>query len=256
MSEVTDAVGAGGGKSCHDGWVTQEQSTAVVEFGAEEAEKESRRAALARFLHGARLDDRAVPAIAGLGAVAVFVSFVTEWQATSMDVPQGEFDFGLAQDIGAGLGDLGSWGAGYLMGVFAVVAASTLAVFGAPAVRRHARLAGLGIAGTLIALLIAITAQLGRDSLIIPGYYIAREEPATSYRSGLYLAFAGVAALGVALYLVGRLPAHRSGEAEETTEEQPQEATPDDYWRRNGEPAPPADLTVQPAAPFVQLPER
>lgn len=250
---MSDVAGAGAGKSCHDGWVTQDQSTAVVEFGGENAEKESRRAALARFLHGARLDDRAVPAVAGLGAVAVFVSFVTQWQITSV---QSDFDTGPMQDVGAGLGDLGGWGTGYLMGVFAVVAATTLVLFGAPAVRQHARLAGLGITATLLALLIAITAELSRNSVVTPVYYISPEEPATSYRSGLYLAFAGVAALGVALYLAGRLPSHRADGAEEEDEE-PQEETPEWYWRGNGdEPAPPADLTVQPAAPFVQLPER
>jgi hypothetical protein len=222
--------------------VTQDESTAVVEFGAK---REKRRAAFARFMHGARLDDRAVPAIAGLGAVALFVSLVTEWQTTTVEVSGSEFDTGQFQDVGAGVGDLGSWGTGYLMGVFGVVAATALALFGAPAVRRHARLAGLGVAGTLLALLVAITAELSRNSMVTPVYYIAEQEPATSYRSGLYLAFAGAAALGLALYLAGRLPAHATVK-ERREAEAKQEST---------EPAPPADLTVQPVAPFVQLPE-
>lgn len=237
--------------------MSQEPSPAVVEFGPASGPPDTpevRRPALSRLLDGARLDNRAVPALAGLGAVAVFVSMVSPWQATTVDTN----DFGSEglQTVDRGMTDLGSWGPAYLLGTFAVAACAALVLFGAPVARRHARLAGLGMSGALFAMVLALAVELSRNSLVYPSFYTG-PEPDPSTRSGLYLAFVGVAALGLALYLAGRLPAPASAE-----EGEPATSS---LWRwrraRNAEPdpeepPPPADLTVMPARPFVHGPEQ
>jgi hypothetical protein len=242
--------------------MTQDQSPAVVEFGPASGPPDQptvRRPALSRLLTGARLDDRAVPAVAGLGAVATFVSLFSPWQTTTVDVAAIGGN-GPSQDVNAGLTDLGSWGTGYLMAFFALAACTALVLFGAPAVRRHARLAGVGVGAALFAMVVALAVELNHDSLVYPIYYVGGREPATAYRSGLYLAFLGTAALTVALYFAGRLPAPATAGDEAPADRT--EATSLWRWRRPSraaadpaEPPPPADLTVSPAAPFVHEPE-
>lgn len=241
--------------------MTQEQATAVVEFGpAHEPERKLTGKVRERVLSRVRLDDRAIPAVAGLGAVTVFVSLLSDWQMTSVNVEDTGLGAQTTQDVSAGLTDLGSWGTGYLMGVFGLVACLALVLFGAPAVRRHARLAGLGVSGALLALLVAVAVELGRNSLVYPVFYIVPQEPAVSYRPGVYLAFLGVAGLGLALYLAGRLPAP-SGTVDTGTGDRTESLW---RWRRRQasvEPrtedeAGPVDLTVSPAAPFVQPSDR
>jgi hypothetical protein len=249
-------------------------SPAVVEFGPASGPPDQpppRRPALSRLLAGARLDDRAVPALAGLGAVAVFVSLVSPWQATVVD-PDTVVGPGAPQEVSAGLLDLGSWGTGYLMAGFALAACVALVLFGAPAVRRHARVAGLGVGGALFAMVVALAVELSRNSVVYPVFYVSEQEPATSYRPGMYLAFLGAAALTVALYLAGRLPSpaqlrgtagegaagQGAGEAGAAAAGAGEEGSLW-RWRRPSQPAadpteppPPADLTVSPAAPFVR----
>jgi hypothetical protein len=216
---------------------------------------------LSRLLTGVRLDDRVVPALAGVGAVAAFVSLVSPWQTTTVDIADIAGP-GSPQEVSAGLSDLGSWGTGYLMAGFALAACVALVLFGAPAVRRHARVAGLGVGGSLLAMVVALAVELGQNSLVYPIYFGGRE-PATSYRPGMYLAFLGAAALTVALYFAGRLPSPaRPGRAAGQAGAGQAGAAEEDSlwrWRRAGRPAtdpaeppPPADLTVSPTAPFVR----
>jgi hypothetical protein len=242
--------------------MSQEQSPAVVEFGPASGPPDTpevRRPMLSRLLAGSRLDDRTVPALAGLGAVAVFVSLVSPWQSSTIE--SNEVVNGPQQQTAEiGLTYLGTWGPAYLIGVFAVVACAALVLFGAPAVRRHARLAGLGVAGALFAMVVALAVELSQNSLIYPAYFVEQQPPTSSPRTGLYLALGGVAALGVALYFAGQLPppAHAGEDAGGGAE------TPSLWrWRRNGkagpdpdEPPPPADLTVMPTRPFIHGPDQ
>ncbi len=251
--------------------MTQESAASVLEFGPAsgppDAPKLRRRQGFSRWLTGARLDSRVVPILAGLGAVAAFASLVTRWQETRIGV---ELDEGFIESgnpkVVADLTDIGTWSFGYLMGLFALAACVALVLSGAPEVRRHARLAGLGSTVALLALLVAAGIDMGRTAVGIPPYaYLGetRVQFDNSYGPGLYLAFAGVAAVGAALYLAGRLPAavkpgHApTAEADEKTEDLSR-------WRRqpaagadnHDEPPPPADLTVQPTSPFIQIPDR
>lgn len=240
--------------------MSQEQSPAVVEFGPASGPPDTpavRRPVLSRLLTGVRLDDRAVPALAGLGAIAVFVSLVNAWQVTTVDIS--EFGGESPQDVSVGLTDLGVWGAAYLIGVFALAACAALVLFGVPAVRRHARLAGLGVGGALLATVVALGVELSRNSLVYPIQWVG-EQPDPSIRSGWYLAMVGVAAVGASLYLAGRLPPPPG--VEESADDDEEAAGSLWRWRRAAkpepepdEPPPPADLTVMPARPFIQHPE-
>jgi len=238
--------------------MSQEPSPAVVEFGPASGPPDTpevRRPILSRLLSGVRLDNRVVPALAGLGAVAVFVSLASPWQMTVVNAD--ETVLTRTQEVTVGLTDLGGWGSAYLFGIFATAACTALVLFGAPEVRRHARLAGLGVSGALLATVAAIATELSRDSLVYPSYW-AGQEGDPSVRSGLYLAFVGVAAAGGALYLAGRLPPP-AGAGDGAAEGADGRAALAGLWRWRrsadpdpDEPPPPADLTVTPTRPFVQ----
>jgi hypothetical protein len=242
--------------------MSQESSPAVVEFGPASGPPDTpevRRPILSRLLSGARPDYRAVPALAGLGGVAVFVSLISPWQVTMVDLSEAGTE--PPRSVDSGLTELGSWGAAYLLGVLGVAACAALVLFGAPAVRRHARLAGLGVSGALLAMMVALTVELSQNSLTYPIYFVG-QVPESSPRSGLYLALVGVAALGVAQYLAGLLP-RPAGAGERAEEGAAGQAEPTSLWRwrraskpepDHDGPPPPADLTVTPTRPFVRGP--
>jgi hypothetical protein len=147
---------------------------AVVEFGTEpeEPSRPSRRrwhpAGVAASLAA---DRRVVPLAAVLGGVALFASLVSEWQITSIDTTAfGGIQSGL-QPIPTDLIDLGSWGAGYLAGLFVLAGATVLALFGPAPGRRYARLIGLSTGGMLLALLAALAPTLDDISRTL-GYVI------------------------------------------------------------------------------------
>jgi hypothetical protein len=253
------------------------QAPAVVEWGSD---TRPRRNIWSRLMVSPRLDSRVVPVIAGIGGIAIFASFIGEWQIT---VTPGDDTTGtVSQRITVGLGGIDGWSTGYLIGVFAVVGCAVLAIFGARPVRHHARLAGLASVGALGAVLIAATVELGRSSVVY-NYFrsptIQEFQSNVEYGRGLYMAFVGVAALALALFLTSRLapppasaPPGASGAASPPAQRDPYPAamapgpTPnghesedeqDRWWRRgatanpSGPPSPP-DLTVGPALPFAQ----
>lgn len=257
--------------------MTQEPAPTILEFGPASGPPDPsgpsgappprrRRNGLAQWLTGARLDTRVLPFIAGLGAAAVFASLLTRWQTSALEVVVGGRVINeTGREYIAMLSDTGGWGAGYLVGLFAVATSASLVLFGAPAARGHARVAGLGAAVALLAILAAAAADMNGRAIAIPSWvYVGESEVSfnNSYGPGVYLAFAGVATLGLALYLAGRLPGPASAdglprsEAELTTEDLSR-------WRRRpetgdadaGAPPPPADLTVQPTSPFVHVPQ-
>jgi hypothetical protein len=251
---------------------------AVVEWGSDAS---PRRNAWSRLMASPRLDSRVVPVIAGIGGIAIFASFIGEWQITV--IPGDNTTGSVGQRITVGLGGIDGWSTGYLMGVFAVVACSVLALFGAQPVRHHARQVGLAMVGALGAVLIAATVELGRSSVVysyLRSPTIQEFQSNVEYGRGLYMAFVGVGALALALFLTGRLaPPPASGQAGASdaaglpAQHGPYPADgapgPSSYasyegedeqarwWRRgasaepSGPPSPP-DLTVGPALPFAQ----
>lgn len=255
------------GNSTRSGPAEPGDGRAVVEFGGSSIV--SRRTGLARWLSTPRVDHRVVPVVSGLGAVAVFASLIEGWQSTTLTAEQIGNPTRGAQTVSANIDDIGVWGTSYLMGVFAVVTATALVFFGAPAVRRHARVAGLALSGALLALLVATTVELGRASVLISSFYLDGQKPPIEYGRGIYTAFLGVAASGLALYLAGRFAPAQVHQDSPTPGQENAEpsgtASPEIWsWQRqrpaeeidDGGLAPPADLSVGPTAPFVHLTDR
>jgi hypothetical protein len=236
----------------------------VIEFGPPPPRR--RRLSAAGFgrglLRGVAGDRRVVPLAAALGAVAAFASLISEWQVTAVDgTAYGTGDVG-EKLIPADLGDLGAFGAGYLAGLFLLVAAVVLTMFGPLGGRRYARLAGLSVGGTLLALLLALTSLLGDQSRIVSRLYpleLDGDQLQVTYGRGLWCALFGVLAALVALYLAARhTPAVASSRATSSTGT-PETPEPAAVWSwrrpRTSEedlrPDEPFELTVSSAPPFT-----
>ncbi len=239
----------------------------VIEFGPSPDEPDRpasrRRRSLADFGIGLARDRRVVPLAAVLGGVALFASLVSEWQVTTIDTVVFNSEDG-RQPIPSSLFDLGGWSAGYIVGMFALVAATVLVLFGPSAGRRYARLAGLSVGGVLLALLAALGPTLDDVSRTL-GYVIRYQVQRSQYEvtegRGLWCAVVGVLAVMVALYLAGR---HTAPVLVPTAREAP-DAPMDEasFWRRpraaaadddeDRPPDAPFDLTVGPTTPFTSL---
>jgi hypothetical protein len=231
---------------------------AVVEFGPA---RETRRP---RFNLGGLgrdllADRRTVPLAAVLAALAALVSVLSEWQVTTLDASSLGVRAG-ERILPSGIDDLGALGIGFVLGLFLVVPLMVLTLFGPPAGRRYARLAGLSVAGTQLGLLLAVTSALGSESYVIdPVYRVALEGNATTltYGRGLWCAFAAVLLGLAAFFLAGRhlddAPTSRA-----LTEPAEDETSTVWSWRRPAEPETdrpgdgPLDLTVSPSQPFTQ----
>ena len=235
----------------------------MIEFGSSsEPRRSARRWSVARFGRDLAGDRRMVPLSAALGAVAAFASMVSEWQVTAVDgTAFGDGQVG-EKMIPADLADLGSVGAGYLAGLFLLVAALVLTMFGPVAGRGYARLAGLGVGGTLLGLLLALTAVLGDQSRIVSRLYtleVNEGQLHVSYGRGLWCGLFAVVAALVALYLSGRhgpLTVVAGPEAAAASADDPAAAR---SWRRprvddeaTG-PDAPFELTVTSTKPFTSL---
>jgi hypothetical protein len=226
-------------------------SEEVVEFGP--ARPPHRRfSGGPELLRGLAADRRAVPLAAAVAAVAFFASLVSEWQVTV--VSRSFFGRGVGDvSVSTQTADLGAQGAGYLVGLFLLVMATVLALFGPAAVRRSARVAGLGVGGTLFALLVALGVSLGDDSRMLPRVYTddSQAEIHLAYGRGLWCAIAATLLTLLALYLAGR---HVPAEPATGVVEEEQAAIWS--WRRGpgetGEPdiEEPLELTVTSAKPF------
>ncbi|WIM96496.1 hypothetical protein ACTOB_008698 [Actinoplanes oblitus] len=218
---------------------------AVVEFGpAEPAGSRADRAA--GFLRGLGADARLAPIVAALGGVAGFASLLSEWQVTTVEgLTFNSDEVGETKMLPADLIDLGGIGAAYVGGLFLLVIAVVLALFGPAAGRRYARLAGLAAGGVLLALLLAMVQLMNDATRVIARFYtidLTAENLKLAYGRGLWCALAGVAAALVALWLAGR----------ETGPGGPPR------WRRaepaDEEPDNPLELSIMPTAPFASHP--
>ena len=231
----------------------------VIEFGSDAPEPRRRwnPAGLGRSL---ATDRRVVPLTAVLAAVAVLASLVSEWQVTTVDAKVFGGPAG-THPVSTNIADIGALGEGYVVGLFPLVVAVVLALFGPAAGRRWARLGGMSVGGTLLGLLFAVTTSLGNESRVIPDLYLLqldKDDVEFTYGRGLWCAVAGVLLAMLALYLADR---HRPAASPATA------AAPDPVeeeiaawgWRRP--PAPrdevvpdqPLELTVAPAKPFTSF---
>ncbi|MDT5039754.1 MAG: hypothetical protein QOE51_739 [Actinoplanes sp.] len=238
----------------------------VVEFGVDPPPARRWRGlrfSITAWAHGLADDRRVVPLTAVLGGFALFASLISEWQVTDVDATVlGEGQVG-TRPLVTTIADLGAWGGGYLIGLFGLVAATVLVLFGPAPGRSYARLAGLSTAGVLAGLLAAVGSELGDTSRPLGQIFMVGlndDQFTISYGRGLWCAVFGVAALAATLFLAGRhlLPPERD-ETVAAGEDVPVAAVPTVWsWRRpqpEGDEkrpvAEPFDLTVSSAKPFT-----
>lgn len=183
-------------------------------------------------------DHRIPPLTAGLGAVAAFVSLISEWQTTTITGSGFDAEAGTADRVlPTELPDLGAVGAGYLAGLLLLTTAIVLTLFGPETGRRHARLAGFAAGGVLLALLAAVLHHAGQESLLIPRYYtvdLFGDDLRVTVGRGPWCALAAVAAGLIALWLPRGAERPAEPEAEPLDE--------------------PLDLSISPTTPFVTFP--
>ena len=231
----------------------------MVEFGGD-APVSRRRWQPSEVLRALATDRRAVPLTALLGALAVLVSLISEWQVTTVDAE--EFTGGVGPHaVSTGLIDLGALGSAYLIGLFPLAAAVVLTMFGPVAGRRWARLGGLCAGGMLLAVLFATTASLGSESRVVPNLYrmqFDKNQVQIAYGRGLWCAAAGVVLVMLALYLADRHQPRVPAPPSESGGAPPSVADESAWgWRRppaareEADPDQPLELTVAPAKPFT-----
>ena len=235
-----------------------ETGEAVVEFGPDDDAESPprRRAAVGDFLTGLAGDRRLVPVAAGIGAIALFASLISEWQITTVDGTAFRSTEVGDRPLITTLADLGGWSGGYLAGLFVLVGATVLALFGPLPGRRYARLTALSTGGVLLAMLAAIGSYLGKTSRIIGqlgATDLAEDQISISRGRGVWCAAAGVVLVLAAIYLAGRMTEYEPEDEEFEGDEEPPAVW---SWRRpvvedEGPPDAPFDLTVSSAKPFT-----
>ncbi|MCZ7426645.1 hypothetical protein O7607_12955 [Micromonospora sp. WMMA1949] len=219
--------------------------TTIVEWGDAEPEPSGR---AARSLAALGRDRRLPTVLTGLGAVAAIASLIGEW--LTITVPADTRGDDAPARLTSGISEIGGFGTAYLMGLLGLSVAVVLALRGAPAVRQHARLAGLGLAAGVLGLLVATAAsleQLARRIL----FFVGEQRLEVEHGRGLVSAFLAVALLAAALHLAGRAAGGSP------VDKEPDDDRPDRRRRVDEDDLPPApaDLTVQPTVPFAG-PER
>jgi hypothetical protein len=243
--------------------------TAVVEWGDTGARPVGRAGRGPRGLAQLWAEHRRAPLMAVVAALTLLGSLLSDWRVWTAE--GGDVQ---PQRITNGVVSFPVVGSAYLIGLFVLVACGTLALFGTGPVQRHARLVGLATAAVLGAVLVTAVANLDQLGGTVEDFFVnarsaeAEDLPvAVAYGRGMYLAFAGVAAATLALYLAsarrpaaGDEPVATAGPVAPAADP---EATTwsgdgDDWpWRQRETRAPaaaeggPVDLTVEPAAPFL-----
>ncbi|MEV6845324.1 hypothetical protein [Actinoplanes sp. NPDC051411] len=188
--------------------ITSPSPPPVIEFGSEpESAPVRRRRSLSGFGRELLGDRRLVPIGAALAAVAAFASLISEWQVTTVDAAAlGNGELG-DKVLPTDLADLGAFGGAYLTGLFLLVAAIVLTLFGPPAGRRYARLAGLGVGGAVLGVVLSLTSLLGDQSRLFSRLYtleLNSDQLKVAYGRGLWCALIAVMLAVAALYLAGR----------------------------------------------------
>jgi hypothetical protein len=210
-----------------------EAAPAVVEWGDADAPPHRPSAP-----GGPRRDRAVVLLVAGLGALALFASLLSDWQSTTISTSL--FRPPEAQSAGSrvlqtSVGDLDAWGSGYLAGLVALVGATAVLLFGPPAAAHLTRVLSLSTAAVLLALLTGLAVDLGQRSMALDNLAYLGEIGTNrlDLGRGITCAFIGVAALALAAQLSRRLTA------------------------RPAAPIPPGTdgLTVEATAPFIAGPD-
>jgi hypothetical protein len=219
--------------------------TSVVEWGAAEPAPAGR---AGRNLAGLARDHRLPAVLAGLGAVAAVASMIGEWLV--MTVPN-EGPEGTAVRVPLGVGEIGGFGVGYLVGLLGLAGAVALAVRGTTTVRPNARVLGLGLAAASLALLVAAAFSLGDSAQ--RSFYATADGFRVEYGRGLVSAFVAILLLAAAVQRSGRQGERESDpDGEPTTAENGQSVPARRRSRDEDLPPAPADLTVEPTAPFAR----
>lgn len=223
----------------------RDDDTTVVEWGDAEPESPGR---AGRSLAALGRDRRLPTVLAGLATVAAVASLIGEWLIITVPAEAREDD--APTRLTSGISEIGGFGVAYLVGLLGLSVALALALRGAPAVRRHAALAGLGLSAGVLGVLVATAAsleQLARRIL----FFVGDQRLDVEHGRGLVTAFLAVALLAAALHLAGR------SAGDMPADEEPDHDHPDDRhaWRGRAAtddlPPAPADLTVQPTVPFA-----
>ena len=244
-----------------------ETGEAVVEFGPDDDARDTpgRRASVGGFLTGLAGDHRLVPLTAALGGVALFGSLVSEWQLTEVDGAFWGDSEVSARPLETTVADLGAWGGGYLTGLFLLVAAVVLTLFGPAAGRRYARLTALSVGGVLLAMVAALGSYLGDSSGVVSqigATGLEEDQLAVSHGRGIWCAAVGVALVLLATILAGRHQAADPVPVDAPAGAEPPEAAEHALWswqrpagEEDGPPDAPSGLTVTSAKPFTTSPE-
>lgn len=191
--------------------------------------------------------DRRLPLVlAGLGGAAGLASLIGEWVV--LVLPTGG-PAGGALEVPDTVSQVGGFGVAYLVGLLGLAVTVVLALRGTDAVRPNARVAGLALAATLLAVLLTGVAAIGDgDPRAI--YYRGQEGFDIEYGRGVVTAFLACVLLGAALLLApaANAPAPAQGTSGPPRARRRRSRRDDP----NDDLPPPADLTVGPAAPFVR----
>ncbi len=229
-----------------------------MEFGDDEPadDEPSSRTVLRALL----ADPRLVLVCAGLAGIAVFGSMMGEWFTVQVSNRGDPADTTL-YEWRMGVGGAGSPGAAYLVGVLLLAILVMLALGGPASTRRAARVAGLGAAGAVLAVLIAFRAT---PDFLPPGIFFSPEDERTIlFGRGLTIAFLVPILAGLAFVLAARAARYdvTAVEVEGPVEVVERPTVVDWAWRRPRQSAtdrardlsepPPLDLTVKPATPFA-----
>jgi hypothetical protein len=206
------------------------------------------------------LDVFGLRALAALGAAGVFASMITAWQRYDLAVDRVDFGIEDFEPILVRLDQFGVVAFGYLGAAIALAGCAALALFGRASGRAQARVLGLSMAGAALACAAALLMAGDTDTVRVGGLVFSTNgaEMQISIQPGAWYGIAGIALLGLAVFLVPRPrelpPVIAAGPG----------VDPDsDEWRQpvvprhaDERPAAPLDLSVEPVEPFRFTDER
>jgi hypothetical protein len=229
----------------------------LVEFGPGEPVAENRLPRW-RMIAG---DPRTAVALTVLGGAAAVASLLGQWQTISMpgfsDSPDSVREERMINNIWT----IGAVGYVYLFALLSLAALTALAMFGQPAGRFQARVAGLGVSAATLVVLgaagkVMSTADITRQFFGMPESMA--EKLTITLERGLGMAIAAIALLGLALLSAHLRPAATVDDAETAAGKTGGpgtrgSGTPGSDTRSGSGPGPgEIELTVSSAAPFMR----